>query len=77
VSSVAQQKGRTPRDAKQLIAFSLPPGDVLLASGAESARDKDNQSYQEHQANTAAADDGASEVKPAAADQKKNNKQNK
>jgi hypothetical protein len=40
---------------------------------AESAREKDDKAYQQHQAKPAAADDGATEVKPAAAKQKKQN----
>jgi hypothetical protein len=41
--------------------------------GAESAHDKDNQAYQQHQAKPAAADDGTANVKPAASKQEKQN----
>ena len=45
----------------------------LLAFRAESAREIDDQAYQQKQANPSAADDGTSKVKPAAAEQKKKN----
>jgi hypothetical protein len=41
--------------------------------GAESARQKDDKAYQQNQAKSAAADDGTAKVKPAAAEQEKQN----
>ena len=41
--------------------------------GAESAHEKDDKAYQQNQAKPAAADDGATKVKPAAAEQEKQN----
>ena len=41
--------------------------------GAESAHDKDDQAYQQHQAKPAATDDWTAKVKPAAAEQEKQN----
>jgi len=40
---------------------------------AESAREKDDKANQQNQAKPAAADDGTAEIKPAAAEQKKQN----
>jgi hypothetical protein len=41
--------------------------------GAESAREKDDKTYQQNQAKPAAANDGAAKVKSAAAEQEKQN----
>jgi hypothetical protein len=41
--------------------------------GAESAREKDDKTYQQNQAKPAAADDATAKVKPAAAEQEKQN----
>jgi hypothetical protein len=46
---------------------------ILLTFRAESAHDIDNQAYQQNQANPAAADDGATKIKPASAEQEKHN----
>jgi hypothetical protein len=43
----------------------------LCVFRAESAQEIDNQAYRQDQANPAAADDGTSKVKPAAAEQEK------
>jgi hypothetical protein len=43
--------------------------------GAESAHEKDDKAYQQNQAKPAAADDGTSKVKPAAAEQEKQDNQ--
>jgi len=40
---------------------------------AEATGKKDNQAYQQDQAKPAAADDGAAKIKPAAAEQEKQN----
>jgi hypothetical protein len=53
--------------------ISVCPGWLSASPGAESAQEKDDQAYQQHQAKPAAADDGATEVKPAAAEQEKQN----
>jgi hypothetical protein len=41
--------------------------------GAESARKKDDKTYQQNQAKPATADDRTAKIKPAAAEQKKQN----
>jgi hypothetical protein len=41
--------------------------------GAESAREKDDKTYQQNQAKPAASDDRTAKVKPAAAEQEKQN----
>ena len=46
---------------------------MLAFRTAESAREIDDEAYQQDQANSAAADDGTAKVKPAAAEQKKKN----
>jgi hypothetical protein len=46
---------------------------LSASPGAESAHDKDNKADQQHQAKSAAADDGATKVKPAATEQEKQN----
>jgi len=45
----------------------------LAFRAAKSASQKDNQAYQQNQAKPAAADDGTAKVKPAAAEQEKQN----
>jgi hypothetical protein len=42
---------------------------------AESAHEKDDKAYHKNQAKPAATDDGATKVKPAAAEQEKQNNQ--
>jgi hypothetical protein len=46
----------------------------LTFRGAESAREIDDETDQQNQAKAAAADDGTAKVKPAAAEQEKQNK---
>jgi hypothetical protein len=46
---------------------------ILWTSRAESAHEIDNKAYQQNQAKPAAADDGTAKVKPAAAEQEKQN----
>ena len=48
---------------------------ILWAFRAESAHEIDDKAYRQKQANPAAADDGTSKVKPAAAEQEKQNNQ--
>lgn len=50
--------------------------DMLSALRAESAHEIDNKGYHQNKANPAAADNRATKVKPAAAEQKNENKQN-
>jgi hypothetical protein len=69
-ATVEFQYGLQCRPSKQFAARRLSP-----FRGAESAHDKDNQTYQQHQAKPAAADDGTAKVKPAAAKQDKQNHQ--
>ena len=45
----------------------------LWASRAESAQEKDDKAYRQNQAKPTAADDGTTKVKPAAAEQEKQN----
>jgi hypothetical protein len=45
----------------------------LFVPRAESAQEIDNEAYQQNQAKPAAADDGTAKVKPAAAEQEKQN----
>jgi len=45
----------------------------LLTSRTEPAHEVDNEAYQQNQAKPAAADDGTSKVKAAAAEQEKQN----
>jgi hypothetical protein len=46
---------------------------LSASRAAESACDIDDKTYQQNQANPAAADDGTTEVKPAATEQEKQN----
>jgi hypothetical protein len=46
----------------------------LRAFRAESAQEINDKAYRQNQAETAAADDGTAKVKPAAAEQEKQNK---
>ncbi|MGD0207997.1 MAG: hypothetical protein ABSC89_10365 [Verrucomicrobiota bacterium] len=56
-------------------AAIIPHRAILWAFRAESAHEIDNKAYRQKQANPAAADDGTSKVKPAAAEQEKQNNQ--
>jgi hypothetical protein len=47
----------------------------LRASRPESAQEIDDKAYRQNQAKPAAADDGTTKVKPAAAEQEKQNNQ--
>ena len=60
---------QTRRDATN------PSRASLRASRAESAQKIDHQAYRQDQAKPAAADDGTAKVKPAAAEQEKQNHQ--
>jgi hypothetical protein len=51
------------------------PFSILWAFRAESAHEIDDKAYRQNQANPAAADDGTAKVKPAAAEQEKQNNQ--
>jgi hypothetical protein len=54
-------------------AFPFVPAGWSAFRGAESAHEKDDKAYQQNQAKPAAADDGTTKVKPAAAEQKQKN----
>jgi hypothetical protein len=54
-------------------AFPFDPAGWSAFRGAESAHEKDDKAYQQNQAKPAAADDGTTKVKPAAAEQKQKN----
>jgi hypothetical protein len=54
-------------------AAIIPPRAILCAFRAESAQEIDDKAYRQNQAKPAAADDGTSKVKPAAAEQEKQN----
>jgi hypothetical protein len=69
--------GRRPVRAKRVDASDSTKkpvrANLLTFRGAESAHEKDNKAYQQNQAKPAAADDGTAKVKPAAAEQEKQN----
>jgi hypothetical protein len=53
--------------------FVFVPAGASVFPSAESAHEKENQAYHQNQAKPAAADDGTAKIKPAAAEQEKQN----
>jgi hypothetical protein len=68
--TVEFQYGLQCRPSKKFVARRLSALRV-----AESAREKDDQANQQNQAKSAAADDGAAKIKPAATEQEEKNNQ--